>query len=100
MKDIKTITKTVIVEGVAFVLFQFTAENEQEKYFGEKPFGLIEKSLLKTNRTFNGFDMHISSTPNDCFNLARTHILACKFRETNPTASDEELIRYLLAVVQ
>lgn len=98
MKDIKTITKTVVIEGTEFVLFQFTAENEHERYFGEKPFGLIEKSLLKTNKTFNGFDMHISDTPNRCISLARTHILGRKFRDSHSNASDEDLVKYLLTV--
>lgn len=98
MKDIKTVTKTVVVEGESFVLFQFTAENEHEKYFGDKPFGLIEKSLLETKRTLNGFDMHISDTPNRCISLARTHILGRKFRESHPNASDEEFVKYLLTI--
>lgn len=98
MKDIKTITKTVVIEGTEFVLFQFTAENECERYFGEKPFGLVEKSLLKTNKAFNGFDMHISDSPNRCISLARTRILARKFRDSHPNASDEDLVKYLLAV--
>lgn len=96
MKNIKVITKTVVIEGVEFVLFQFTAENEREKYFGEKPFGLIEKSLLKTNKAFNGFDMHISNSPNRCISLARVRILAREFRDTHPNASDEDLLKYLL----
>ena len=98
MKDIKTITKTVVIEGTAFTLFQFTAENEHERYFGEKPFGLIEKSLLGTKKTLNGFEMHISETPNGCFRLARSHILGRKFKEENPNASDEEFVKYLFAV--
>ena len=96
MKDIKIISKTVVIEGIEFVLFQFTAENEREKYFGEKPFGLIEKTLLKTNKTFNGFDMHISDSPDRCISLARTQILVREFRDTHPNASDEDLLKYLL----
>lgn len=96
MKNIKVITKTVVIEGTEFVLFQFTAENERERYFGEKPFGLIEKSLLKTNKTFNGFDMYISVSPDRCISLARTLILAREFRYSHPNASDEDLIKYLV----
>lgn len=98
MKDIKTITKTVIIEGTAFTLFQFTAENEHEKYFGEKPFGLVEQSLLGNDKALNGFQLNVAETPERCFSMARTSILIRKFKEANPNATDEELVKYVLTI--
>lgn len=98
MKDIRTITKTVIIEGVAFTLFQFTAENEQEEYFGKKPFGLVEKSLLKEGKALNGFQLNVAETPKRCFRMARMAVLGRKFKEANPNATDKEYLEYLLSI--
>lgn len=102
MKDIKTITKTVIIEGTEFTLFQFTAENEHEKYFGEKPFGLVEKSLLENGngngKALNGFHLNVAETPERCFGMARMNILGRKFKEAHPNATDEEFVKYLISI--
>lgn len=98
MKDIKTITKTVIIEGTEFTLFQFTAENENEKYFGEKPFGLVEKSLLENGKALNGFQLNVAETPERCFSMARMNILGRKFKEENPNATEKEFVKYLLSI--
>ena len=100
MKNITKI-KIVIIEGIEHTLFRFDAENEHERYFGERPFGCIDNAKLdhgRATRAFNGLELNVAETAERSISQATTTIKIKKWKAEHPNASELELLQYVAAI--
>ena len=95
-KDLKIITRRLIVEGEESVLCR-TTDWKGDTIFLTIPYKYIDKNG-KLIKPMNGLDMCIEYCINEAIEARRRSILIRKFVRENPKCKDEELIKFILHI--
>ena len=105
MKNMKVITKSVLIDGEEFVLISLDSFTEgQKETFGDKIYGLISYDYIDENgcmtKALNGIQMCVEATPEKSIEEMKNRIKIRKWKEANPHASDTEIIQYVVKVCE
>lgn len=102
MKNLKVVTKKVLIEGHEFVLISFDSYDEMVKYYGDRTYALIDYKHLDENGRMNKVlthgEMAPASSPAQAIENMRKQLLCTHWRAEHPNATEQEFVQYLLTV--
>ncbi|MBQ3256350.1 MAG: hypothetical protein IJN43_16100 [Ruminococcus sp.] len=104
MKNLKVLTKYVMIEGDTFALISFDTPENMVDMYGSRTYGLIDYKYIgddgRLTKPLMYGEMAISSTPAKAIEQMRRLTISSRWRDAHPNATDQEFADFLLQLYQ
>lgn len=104
MKNMKLMTKEVMIEGSTFALIGFDTPDTMIDFYGNRTYGLIDYKYIDDNgrlaKPLMYGEMAVASTPAKSIERMRQLMICKRWRDEHPDATDHELAKFLMQLYQ
>ena len=104
MKNMKVLTKYVMIEGSTFALISFDTPETMIDMYGNRTYGLIDYKYIgddgRLTKPLMYGEMAVASTPAKSIERMRLLIISRRWKDEHPDATDHELAKFLMQLYQ